>query len=33
MIDNISFEKVVQFKYLGTTLMIKILFRKKIRAH
>ena len=33
MIDNISFEKMVQFKYLGTTLMIKILFRKKIGAH
>ena len=29
-IDNSSFERVVEFKYLGTT--IKILFRKKLRA-
>jgi hypothetical protein len=27
--DNSSFERVEEFKYLGTTLTIKILFRKK----
>jgi len=32
MNDNSSFEKVEQFKYLGVTLRIKILFRKKLRA-
>ena len=31
-IDNSTFEKVEEFKYLGTTLTIKILFRKKLRA-
>jgi len=31
-IDNSSFEKVEQFRYLGATLRIKILFRKKLRA-
>ena len=31
-IDNSSFEMVEEFKYLGTTLTIKILFRKKLRA-
>jgi hypothetical protein len=31
-IDNSSFEKVEEFKYLGKTLMIKILFRKKLRV-
>jgi len=31
-IDNISIERVEEFKYLGTTLTIKILFRKKLRA-
>ena len=30
--DNSTFEKVEEFKYLGTTLTIKILFRKKLRA-
>jgi len=30
-IDNRSFEMVEEFKYLGTTLKIKILFRKKLR--
>ena len=30
--NNKSFEKVEQFKHLGTTLMKQILFRKKIRA-
>jgi hypothetical protein len=30
--DNSSIERVEQFKYLGTALMIKILFRKKLRA-
>jgi len=31
-IDNRSFERVEEFKYLGTTLTIKILFRNKLRA-
>jgi hypothetical protein len=31
LIDR-SFERVEHFKYLGTTLQIKILFRKKLRA-
>ena len=31
-IDNSSIEKVEEFKYLGTTLTDKILFRKKLRA-
>jgi hypothetical protein len=31
-IDNKCFERVEQFKYLGTTLTIKIPFRKKLRA-
>jgi hypothetical protein len=31
-IDNSSFERVEEFKYLGTTLTIKILFRKKLRV-
>jgi len=31
-IDNSSFERVEDIKYLGTTLTIKILFRKKLRA-
>jgi len=30
--DNSSFERVEEFKYLGNTLTIKILFRKKLRA-
>jgi len=30
--DNSSFERVEQFKYLGTTLTNRILFRKKLRA-
>jgi len=30
--DNSSFERVEEFKYLGTTLTIRILFRKKLRA-
>jgi len=29
---NSSFERVEEFKYLGTTLRIKILFRKVLRA-
>ena len=29
--DNSSFESVKEFKYLGITLKIKILFRKKLR--
>jgi len=32
-IDNSTFERVEEFKYLGTTLTIKILFRKKMRAN
>jgi hypothetical protein len=31
-IDNSSIERVEEFKYLGTTLTIKILRRKKLRA-
>ena len=31
-IDKSSIEKVEEFKYLGTTFTIKILFRKKLRA-
>jgi len=31
-IDNSSIERVEVFKYLGTTLTDKILFRKKLRA-
>ena len=31
-IDNSSIERVEEFKYLGTTLTKKILFRKKLRA-
>ena len=31
-IDNSPFERVEEFKYLGTHLMIKILFRMKLRA-
>jgi len=31
-IHNSSFEKVEEFKYLGTTSKIKITFRKKLRA-
>jgi len=31
-IDNGSSERVEQFKYLGTTLRIKILFRKKLKS-
>ena len=30
--DSNSFGRVEEFKYLGTTLTIKILFRKKLRA-
>ena len=30
--DNSSIERVEEFKYLGTTLTNKILFRKKLRA-
>jgi hypothetical protein len=30
--DNTSIERVEEFKYLGTKLKIKILFRKKLRA-
>jgi hypothetical protein len=29
--DNSSCERVEEFKYLGTNLTIKILFRKKLR--
>jgi hypothetical protein len=31
-IGNSSSERVEEFKYFGTTLTIKILFRKKLRA-
>ena len=31
-IDNSSIERVEKFKYLGTTVTKKILFRKKLRA-
>ena len=31
-VDNRSIESVEEFKYLGTTLTIKILFRKKLRT-
>jgi hypothetical protein len=31
-IDNNSFETLVEFEFLGTTLTIKILYRKKLRA-
>ena len=31
-IDNSTFERVEEFKYFGTTLTIRILFRKKLRA-
>ena len=31
-IDNTSFEKMEEFKYLGKPLTIKILFKKKLRA-
>jgi len=31
-IDNSSIERVEEFKYLGTMLTKKILFRKKLRA-
>jgi hypothetical protein len=30
--DNSSFERMEEFKYLGTTLTRQILFRKKFRA-
>jgi hypothetical protein len=30
--DNSSFERVEQFKYLGTSLIIKNLFRKKLKT-
>jgi hypothetical protein len=30
--NNSSLEKVEEFKYLGRTLKIKVLFRKKLRA-
>jgi len=32
MIDNSSIERVEELKYLGTTLKINILFKKKLRA-
>ena len=31
-INNSTFERVEEFKYLGTTLNIKILLRKKLKA-
>jgi len=31
--DSSSVERVEEFKYLGTTVKIKILFRKKLRAN
>jgi len=31
-LDNSSIERVEEFKYLGTTLTNRILFRKKLRA-
>jgi len=31
-IDNSSIERVEEFKYLGTMLTKKIIFRKKLRA-
>jgi hypothetical protein len=31
-IDNICFETMEQFRYVGTTYGIKIQFRKKLRA-
>jgi len=31
-IDNISFARVEELKYLGKTLYIKIVFRKKLRV-
>ena len=31
-IDNSTFERVEEFKYLGTTLTNQILLRKKLRA-
>jgi len=30
--DNSSFERVEEFKYLGKTIMNQILFKKKLRA-
>jgi len=33
MFDNSSFERVEKFKYLGTTLTNKVLFRKKLGAN
>jgi len=32
MVDNRSFERVEEFRYLGKTLTNKILLRKKLRA-